>query len=54
MKNVISGKMKYEDYKMKYPDLNWQEAEEVCPEDLEAASDMLDRLVSISKSDNKK
>lgn len=46
--------MSYEDYKKKYSELNWQEAEEICPDDLEAASDMLDRLVSDCKSDNKK
>lgn len=46
--------MSYEELKKKYPTLNWQEAEEVCNEDLEAASDMLDRLVSISKSETKK
>lgn len=44
----------YEDFKKKHPDLNWQEAEEVCPEDLEAASAVYDRLVSVSKSDDKK
>jgi hypothetical protein len=31
--------MSYDDLKKKYPDLNWQEAEEVCPEDLQAAAD---------------
>ena len=41
--------MSYEDYKKKYPDLNWQEAEEICSEDLEAASDMIDRLINEKK-----
>lgn len=37
--------MNYEELKVKYPKLNWTEAEEVTNEDLEAAVNMFDRLL---------
>jgi len=40
--------MSYESLKQKYPELNWQEAEEVSEDDLQAASDYLDVMVKES------
>ncbi len=37
--------MTYDELKIKYPDLNWEEAEEASPEDLEAAAESFDRLI---------
>jgi len=37
--------MPYEELKLKHPDWNWQEAEEISEEDLEAATEYYDRLV---------
>ena len=34
-----------------YPDLNWQEADEVSEDDLDAASDFFDRLVKQRKGE---
>lgn len=42
--------MSYEDLKNRHPELNWSEAEnEIDDSDLDAASDMFDRLVSERK-----
>jgi len=42
--------MSYEDLKNKHPELNWSEAEnEIDDSDLDAASDMFDKLVSERK-----
>ena len=35
----------FEKFKAKHPELNWEEAEEIGPEDLEAAAECWDRLV---------
>lgn len=36
--------MNYDELKKKHPELNWAEAEEVNPEDLEAAAELFDRI----------
>lgn len=38
--------MNYEQLKQKYPKLNWQEAEEIDDDDLEATSDYWKRIVN--------
>lgn len=41
--------MTYDELKKKHPDWNWEEAEDVHEEDLEAAAEYFDRLVIQSK-----
>jgi ribosomal protein L16/L10AE len=42
--------MNYEDLKNKYPELNWEEAEEVTDSDLEAAVVMFNRYIEERKT----
>jgi len=37
---------KFEAFKKAHPELNWEEAEEIHPEDLEAAAEFFDRLLT--------
>lgn len=41
----------YEQLKAKYPKLNWDEAEEISPEDLVAASDLYDKTITVHPSE---
>jgi hypothetical protein len=46
--------MSYENLKKKYPDLNWQEAEEVSIEDLQAAADFdINQIINQNGKDSK-
>ena len=45
----INNDMTYEQLKVKHPDLNWDEAEEISEDDLQAASNKLDEIM---KEDN--
>lgn len=43
--------MTYEDMKIKHPDWNWQEAEEITEEDLLASVEYYDMMIHKVKSD---
>lgn len=36
----------YQKFREAHPELNWEEAEEIMPEDLAAAADFFDRLLA--------
>jgi len=44
----------YQEFRDQHPELNWQEAEEVMPEDLAASADFFDRLLADVKKEMKK
>jgi hypothetical protein len=37
---------RFEQFKKYHPELNWEEAEEISPEDLEAAAEFFDQLLA--------
>lgn len=43
--------MTYDKIKNKYPDWNWDEADEISEEDLEAAANLFDKLISENHGD---
>ena len=36
----------FEEYRKRHPNFNWQEAEEITPEDLDAAASFFDALIA--------